>query len=465
MRVEFILNHEAIALDEPRGLLLDWLRQVRQLSATKEPCRSGECGACQVLVGRLDAQGQLRYRSHNGCLLPLTALHGSHLLTLEGINQPRLSPVQQALLETGAIQCGYCTPGAVMALTGWLLDDPAVRPEHGQDWLAGNLCRCTGYGGFHRAIDWLSAHIPPEQDTQARAQRLGLLPTASASIPARLTAIPPLPATGPGGPVIAGATDLAVEAPILWHDAAPAPLTLPSEINLEAGALCIGAGISIEALRQHPLIQRHAPMLIEVADLFGSRPIRHQATLGGNLAHGSPIADFAVALLALEAELVLDSDRRLPLSALYLGYKHTALAAGEVILQIRLPLPTAPAHFEKVARRAHFDIASVNSAMALRLQGDCILDLRLSAGGVAPFPLRLSQVEQAAHGQPLSPALVQQLAQQAADSITPIDDLRGSADYRRALMRRQLIAHFEALAPAVATGAAQTHPAADEQRP
>ncbi len=460
MRVEFILNHETVALQEPRGLLLDWLRQVRHLTATKEPCHGGECGACQVLIGQPDDTGQLRYRSHNSCLLPLAALHGRHVLTLEGLNQPGLSPVQQALLDGAAIQCGYCTPGVVMALTGWLLDDPSPQAANGLDWLSGNLCRCTGYGGFHRAVEHLAATTPAASDPLARALQLGLLPADCADVAARLAAIPPRPDAGPGGPLIAGATDLAVEQPALWH-AAHTPARLPAQIELQDGALRLGAGTTIEALRQHPLIQQHAPVLKAVAELFGSRPIRHQASLGGNLAHASPIADFAVALLALAAELECDSGRRLPLSAFYLGYKHTALAPGEQIRHIHLPLPTPPCHFEKAARRAHFDIASLNSAMSLALEGDRIAHLRLSVGGAGPVPMRLTAIEQAAQGLPLSPALVQQLAQQAADAIAPLDDVRGSADYRRALLRRQLIAHFEALAPALATGA----PPACEQRP
>ena len=151
----FLLNQRLVDEQLPAGtVMLDVIRRHRGLTGTKDVCREGDCGACQVLLGKRLAGG-LRYQAVNACLLPLGAVADGHVVTIEGLNGERLNPIQQALVDNGAIQCGYCTPGLVMALTGFFLNSQTSDEHAATDAVAGNLCRCTGYAGIKRAIEQL----------------------------------------------------------------------------------------------------------------------------------------------------------------------------------------------------------------------------------------------------------------------------------------------------------------------
>lgn len=453
MSIHFLLNqttqHSHLP---PHTRVLDYLRQQGQ-TAAKPGCQEGDCGACSVLLGHLDGNGQLLYQHINSCLLPLAALHGKHLLTVEGLSE-QPTPLQQALIDHGGIQCGYCTPGMVIALTAHLLNSPTLDEASLKTALDGNLCRCTGYAGIVRAGAALHDLLPSlPADPAQRLPALiaaGVLPAYLQQIAAQLAQLPPAPAASVSGPLLAGGTDLLLHQPT-WQATTLSQID-PSldQIELVDGQIVIGAACNVAELALSPLLAAHLPALPQILQHVASSAIRQRATVGGNLVNASPIADLAVLLLALDAQLSLRSaqgQRCLPLAQFYRGYKQLDLLPGEMLATINFALPVGQLHFEKVAHRDYLDIASVNSALLLQFEGERIIHARFAAGGVAPMPLRLPAVEQALQGTQLTPAKAVQVAELAAAQVTPISDIRGSARYKRLLLRQQLLAALLALQP------------------
>ena len=165
--LHFILNDRSVQVDLPPGLtVLEFLRDRERLTGTKAACWEGDCGSCQVLLGELIA-GQMRYDAVNSCILPLGELAGRHLVTIEGLNGAELNPIQRILVEYGAVQCGFCTPGLVVALTGYLLNATAIDMSSALDNLGGNLCRCTGYVKIVDAVE-AAARVMRDKGSEPR---------------------------------------------------------------------------------------------------------------------------------------------------------------------------------------------------------------------------------------------------------------------------------------------------------
>jgi len=460
MSIHFILNRELKQCEAAPGLpFLDTLRDELGLTAAKAGCREGDCGACAVLLGQWDEAGQLRYRSVNTCLLPLGALEGAHVLTVEGLGE-NINPVQQALVEEGGIQCGFCTPGMVIALTAHLLTSPRLDAEHLLEALDGNLCRCTGYLGIQRAgerLHGLLGELPLEPGARLAAlMAAGILPPWLGEIPARLAALPRRVSHAEpeeGEPVLAGGTDLLLQRPARLCAHEPWFAAARPEwhgIRVAEGRVSLGATTTLQELLESQELVRVLPEMHRALGHVASTPVRDRATVGGNLVNASPIGDMSILLLALDAELLLrhhGRERRLPLKDFFLGYKKLALAEGEMLVAVEFQLPKGGFHFEKVAHRDHLDIASVNCALVLELEDRVVRRLRLSAGGVAPIPLRLSKVEETLIGLELYASRAVAAASLAAASVEPLDDVRGSARYKRLLLRQLVLASFLALAP------------------
>ena len=447
-------------------MLLDVLHDDLGLTGTKDGCREGDCGTCVVLLGTPGPDG-IRYAVVNSCLLPVGDAAGRHVVTVEGLNQPDFTPVQQALLDEGAIQCGFCTPGLVIALTGFLLGGAPVSEAEGIAALGGNICRCTGHVAIRRAIARLCAQFknpePAEgQPSAARIEALvarGVLPRYFLDIPKRLKSLAAAGAeqnSEARSPVlIAGGTDLFVTQADKLRDAELEFLSRRQDlqgIRLEGGVCRIGAATPLTAIEGSPIIRRRLPDLAQSFGRIASVPIRNRATLAGNIVNASPAADMSIILLALNATLVLsrkDRQRTVPLREFFRGYKVLDLAEGETIAEIRFEVPDADTrfHFEKVARREHVDIASVNSAIQMRVAGDRIIEAHAAAGSVAPIPLYLRETSSFLRGRTISAATAREAAAVARGEIAPISDVRGSAEYKRALLPRLILAHFLSLFP------------------
>lgn len=440
--------------------LLDFLRDALALTASKPGCGSGDCGACLVLVGeRQDADAPARYVTMNSCLLSLAQVDGAHVITAEGLAAD--GPVQRALVDAGAIQCGYCTPGFAIALTAaWLAGEAPT------DAVAGNLCRCTGYGGIRRACarlaeeDGGAATCNAGGRTLDDARAAGLLAPGVAAIGDLLPVAAPMTlrdALDRGA--LAGATEWVPRHPHAPHRrSAPVLLRRVPElarITAEQDGLCIGAAITVAELRTNPQVAAHWPALPGFLERFASPSIRHLATIGGNLANASPVADLAVLLLAMGASVLLDGRdgrRTLPLAAFFEGYHDTALRPEEMLVAVRVPQPEASTvlSFEKVARRRLDDMAIVNSALCVTRDAEQrIVAIHLAAGGVGPVPLLLTHTMAALAGRQADGDTVRAALATIDADIAPQDDLHGSAAYKRRLLRHLVLAQLADAFPAL----------------
>jgi xanthine dehydrogenase small subunit len=458
--VAFILNRDSVQTDLPAGMVvLDYLRRHQGLTGSKEGCREGDCGACMVLVGELRTDGVF-YRPVNSCLLPLASLAGRHLVTIEGLNSAGLNPIQQAFVEEGATQCGFCTPGFIVSFMGFLLSSPGWDTESGLDAMAGNLCRCTGHVAIRRAAERVCAGLsaPPPANLRERIAHLcnhHWLPAYFLEIPDRLRQADLSTAATDGDVPFGGGTDLFVQRPDELLEAKLRLLYRRDELRglrMEQDRCVIGAATRWADIEDSPLLRDVLPGLAGHLKLVASRPIRHRATIGGNLVNASPIGDLSILLLALDAELALaagEAQRTVRLRDFFLGYKKLSKRLEELVTQVsfRVPPPGVMFSFEKVSRREHLDIASVNSAMLAVRQNGRAACVHLSAGGVAPVPLYLARASQQLTGAPVTVANLRAALEAASTEISPISDVRGSADYKRGLLRQLLTAHFLRLAP------------------
>ncbi len=436
-------------------VLLDFVRYHQHLTGTKVGCNEGDCGACIMLVGELK-NNELRYRSLNSCLTPLGNVHGKHVVTIEGLNMDALNPIQQAMYDESATQCGFCTPGFVVSLAGFCLSGKSATTQNAIAAVDGNICRCTGYKSIERAAAKVAQLMQAKQDADpiAFVADNHILPGWFAGIKQQLQFLQ----TGLNGQLhpteatewVGGGTDVYVQK----HDALKdAPIRfLFDDSNLKGitqqGNRCIiGAAATVTDLYESPVMQQYFPLLADHVKLISSTPIRNIATIGGNLINASPIGDLTIFLLALDATLVFrnnEQQRAIPLRQLYKGYKKLDRQADEQLQSISFELPVHNTYFsfEKVSKRTNLDIASVNTACCCTLQGDQIQDIRISAGGLAPIPKLLEQTNAYLKGQPVNDTTIEQAIAIAQTEITPISDARGTADYKRLLLGQLIKAHF-----------------------
>lgn len=500
--IKFYLNNQPICTGEaPASALLDFVRYHEQLKGTKIGCREGDCGACTVLVGELAADGQaVNYQSMTSCLTPLGNVQGKHVVTVEGINAAsgQLTPVQKAIVDEGGSQCGFCTVGFVMSLTGYSLSEKPATEKSTIAAIDGNICRCTGYKSLERAAATLTAQLAerPTQNAVAWLSEKQFVPGYFAEIPAKLAAFRTAAATDaaadaaqqspqsnsnaplttpPGGhaqsrnghhngsfphathPLLGGGTDLLVQR---LEELREQPVRLVFDqagrrgIRHEAsGRVVLGAATTASHLLESELMRGLLPQLPQYLKLVSSTPIRNMGTVAGNFINGSPIGDLTIMFLALGAYITLadptGATRELALPDLYLGYKKLAKAPEEQVIEISFPTPPPGDffNFEKVSKRTHLDIASVNSAAWLRVENGLIHAARVSAGGVGPVPLYLAGTSEFLVGRELSVETVTAANEVLQSEISPISDVRGTADYKRLLLRQLLLAHFLRFAP------------------
>jgi xanthine dehydrogenase small subunit len=459
--IHFILNdREVSTAASPAGTLLDFIRYEKQLKGTKIGCREGDCGACSILVGNLQ-EGKVEYSGATSCLMPLANANGKHIVTIEGVNGEGLTPVQEAFAKEGATQCGFCTPGFIMSLTGFCLGEVQPTHTHAIDAMNGNICRCTGYKSIQRAAGHVSDLMQTCQgkNTLQFAMEQGIVPAYFREIPERLLAMREnleAPVAQRGKLTrMGGGTDLYVQR----HDTITHETVdfLYDDKSLKyirvTDNLCeLGAAVTVTDIADSAVFQKVFPSLSEHIRLVSSMPIRNMATLAGNFVNASPIGDFTIFFQALAARLLLsdgDQEREVALKDFYKGYKQLDRRPEEFVKAIRFELPLAGDlfNFEKVSKRTHLDIASVNSAIQLRLREDVIENAFVSAGGVGPVPMFLAKSSEFLKGRKISASLVLELIAIAQTEIAPISDARGSADYKRLLLGQLIKAHFIKLFP------------------
>ncbi len=449
----FICNQTEQSTDLPAGYpLAVFLQQRLQLKGTRMACGEGDCGACQVLLGRLTEQG-MHYQTVNACIVPLAAVEGCHVVTIEGLNQEDLSPVQRLLVESNAVQCGFCSPGLVIAMTGYLLNHTVFNESEAMQAVAGNLCRCTGYGGIRRAIRALPSIMADESDEPCLQYRV---PDYFSSIAERLQKIPKSNhcAIEYQTQIIGGATDLMVRKAVTDNAGILPSCTDRNAVIYQPPKWFILASTTLEQFRNSRLTE-FIPDLHADMEQICSLPVRHRATIGGNIVNASPIADLAVWLLALNAQLTLTDggvERQVGLKDFYTAYKTTVLKPHERLVSVTFDWHENQQYsFEKVSKRKHLDIASVNSAFSVRVNHGHIETIGWSAGGVAPYPLYLETACAFMTGKPLTTQTLSEGIHLGLQAIAPIFDIRGSADYKRRLFKQLFYAHWLKLYPDLVT--------------
>jgi xanthine dehydrogenase small subunit len=463
--IQFLLNDKEISTSLPPGMvLLDFIRYHQHLMGTKIGCREGDCGACTVLVGEIK-NGELQYNSMTCCLMPLGNAHGKHIVTIEGINLPtgrqglqELNPVQQAMADEGATQCGFCTPGFVVSLAGFCLGKKEATKENAIAAVDGNICRCTGYKSIERAAGRIAEFMKERnnEETTAFVTRKNILPSYFSSIRERLWSLQQktngVSTThhSPLATIVGGGTDLYVQKHDEMKDAAIRFLFDHPGLNgiTKEGNKCIvGPSATVSDLKNSVIIQNAFPQFDRYAWLVSSTPIRNMATIAGNFINASPIGDLTILFLALDAQLVLsdgNTKRELPLRKLYKGYKTLDKKAGEYIEKTWFELPGGNTrfHFEKVSKRTNLDIASVNTAMSITIDKDKVIAAGISAGGVGPVPMYLQQASEFLKGKIISEELITGVIEKAQTEISPISDARGTAVYKRFLLGQLIRGHF-----------------------
>ena len=455
--MKFILNNQLVTANQASGsTVLDYVRYFKQLKGSKIGCREGDCGACTVLVGDFE-DGQLVYRSMTSCLMPLGNAEGKHIVSVEGINMKELTPVQHAMAATNGTQCGFCTIGFVMSLTGFVLGKETKEYDQAIASVDGNICRCTGYKSIERAAAMLTQNVaekPSEKTTEWLVEN-GFIPDYFLNIEQRLKELreqltPKEASPFNGETILGGGTDLLVQK----HHAVKRAKTIHlyddkslKNISLLEGEVHIGASVTVTAFAESPLIQGLFPNLAKHIKLVSSTPIRNMATLAGNLVNASPIGDMSVFLLALDSKIVLEKEgntRNIYLKDFYKGYKQLDKAADEKIVEIIFSAPSKEAYFnfEKVCKRTHLDIASVNSACLIDINKEgIIMSVHLSAGGVAPFPKYLFNTVAFLKGKALTEAVIEEAIDITNKEVAPISDARGTEAYKRLLLEKLFRAH------------------------
>lgn len=459
--LRFILNDTEIETSVPPGItLLDFIRYRQQLTGTKIGCREGDCGACTVLVGEIKS-GSLVYSSATSCLMALGNAQGKHIVTIEGLNGIGLNAIQEAFAAEGATQCGFCTPGFIVSMAGFCLSSDEPGYEKAIDTVNGNICRCTGYKSIERAAAQVNKTMGSRNSTEPIrfAVDQQIIPSYFLTIPERLARLN----VSFNGQInaesnskhLGGGTDLYVQQHETIVEETLDFLFDKSHLNgiRQVGGFCeMGGAVTVTDIANSPVFQQCFPRLNQFIKLISSTQIRNMATVAGNFTNASPIGDLTIFFLALDATLILDNGnekREIRLRDFYKGYKILDKHPGEIIEIIRFALPTQYDHFnfEKVCKRTHLDIASVNSAIHIKTNDAQIVSAGLSAGGVGPTPLYLSRSSEWLIGKTVSAELVLSLVDMAQQEISPISDARGTEAYKRLLLSQLIKAHFIELFP------------------
>jgi xanthine dehydrogenase small subunit len=473
--IRFVLDGRPVEIAgaPPSAMLLDWLRTEARATGTKEGCAEGDCGACTVALARREADGRLRVEPCNACIRPLASVDGCGVLTVEGLGGEH--PVQRAMVGHHGSQCGFCTPGFVVAMATRIAAGPVASHAEACEALAGNLCRCTGYRPIVDALRaaseslhgsaasdpratvpicglpaWLDALAPPPAEPLAFAAG-----GAEWHAPHAPEAVDALLAETPDAWLLAGGTDMGLWVTKQLRE--PRRWIRVGEIEAlrvaAAGDAAFEIGAAVSLADAFALLRADWPELDRYWARFASPAIRASGTLVGNLANGSPIGDAAPVLIALDASVVLRRAgeggprvRELPLEDLYVDYRVQRREPGEWLERVRVPRRAAGrvVHAAKLSKRFEQDISAVSLGLAFG-RGERLSGVRIALGGMAGTVRRAPAAEAALEGAAPSLDAFERAGSALAADFSPLDDLRASREYRLAAASGMLVRAWHAL--------------------
>ncbi len=434
--------------------VLHYLRQYEKLTGTKEVCGAGDCGACTVIVAEMDEATGLEKRvSADSCLMRLPRLHGKHLLTIEA--PERLldtGPIREAFLRERASQCGVCSPGMVLSSYIHMKNRLPMSQDEIRRSLSGNLCRCTGYQSILDAV--ISLDRSPELkagreeplDFPQVEKRMHVFVQGDNAylLPLTLEDLYAARKKYPGARIASGFTGSCVDYKGTVIDISRVRELL--QVHVSDSGISIGAGCSFETMKGQ--MTQHFPYMTPYLDSFASLQVRNQASIGGNIADGSPVGDTMPLCLAHDAVCVVcgpRGTRRIKAGLFTTGYRKVALRSDEVLLAVEFPFPAdGTYHFaHKQSRRKNMDISSVSFAASVRVEGKTCSSVRLAYGGMAAVPARALHTERFLKGKVFSRANCQKASACLEKDFSPISDVRGSAAYRMDVAKNMLILLYE----------------------
>ncbi|MPM08221.1 hypothetical protein SDC9_54533 [bioreactor metagenome] len=460
--ISFLLNGEPVSIHferdgvKPSTTVLNWLRNDAHHTEVKEGCAEGDCGACTVVIASPDLTGKkLEYKAVNSCLLFLPAIDGKLLITSRGLSpettlSEELHPVQKAIVDEHATQCGFCTPGFVMSLFAQYHNSVPNDDAEINNALTGNLCRCTGYDSIRKAAKEVLNNKKPDLYDHEEAEFIGRIRGTSLyemldvncldqhyMRPLTLTDALEAHKNHPDAVVVNGSTDVALQqSKHFRHIPAILDISGVSELRTyqqNSNALHIGAGLSLEDLRLN--VKNSFPALFEILSVFASRQIRQVATVGGNIGSASPIGDTTPLLMACNADVRVVSgtaSRIIPVRNFITSYRKTALEAGELIAEIILPLPGKNEIIKtyKVSKRLDMDISTVSAAFRMTLDNNIVAEISMFYGGMAATTMAATEAEEFLKGKEWNENNILAAMKIIESTFTPLSDARSGAEFR-----------------------------------
>lgn len=452
-QIRFLMGGEIreIRHISPTETVLSWLRTDAARLGTKEGCGEGDCGACSVLIGEL-VGGKLRYSALNACIQFMPTLDGKHLVTVEDLktDDGNLHAVQQALVEEHGSQCGFCTPGFAISLYGFYLNNENPTVPNLNDALAGNLCRCTGYGSIVKSgqrmfdIDCDDPIRKREQEIIATLTELNDGDTLAMNVNGQRFMVPrtadefaALYDAYPDATILAGGTDVG-----LWVTKQNRRLenliylgNVSDLKRIDETDTAITVWANATQTESMPVLSKHYPEFGELLRRFGAVQVRNAGTMCGNVANGSPIGDCPPVLIALGAELTLrrgQSRRQLHVEDFYIEYGVQDRKPGEFVESITIPTPQDGWQLFafKISKRFDQDISALCGAFNIKLVDGAVIDIRIAFGGMAATPKRAAGAEKALIGRSWTETTLALGMEALRADYTPLTDMRASAEYR-----------------------------------
>ena len=447
--IEFILNDELIKINniDTNVSVLNYLRIDKRLTGTKEGCASGDCGACTAIIAELK-NNKLEYKAVNTCIMFLYSLHGKQLITVEHLSNSKLHPVQQSMVDNHGSQCGFCTPGFVMSMFGMYKDKVKPSNQNIDEYLAGNLCRCTGYNSIKKAAKKMYSYGRKDKFSKNENKIIKLLKKIKHNdilisknnnkfyIPLNLKNLIQYTQNNKQYKFVTGGTDIALEV-TKKNNNINSLIYLGNNkdlnyIKIKENYINIGSATPINKII--PILKKYYPSFADMFDRYGSTQIRNVASIGGNLGSASPIGDSLPALLALNAKLILQSknQRLLDIKDFFKAYRKTALKNKEFIKEIRIPiLKNHIFKCYKISKRIDDDISSLFVAYLMKLRNNIILDINIAYGGMDSIPNFAFKTQKYLIGKEFNLRNIDKSKQMIEKDFTPLTDVRASSTYRK----------------------------------